>query len=396
MVCLSRKNNRETANLERPARDLSRRRTNSRIHSEHMDILIKFFTIVGMIVCALLVLLLLLILVLIWRVRRGLRELSGLAEGGLSLATPARIHLRRREKITWNDEAAVNRLLQHLWPLGFQDVGSYELAEMPLVKVRALARPEEHLWAVVYEHPQAGAWMDLVTRYADGGSLTTANTAHGSEMEHRPGHDKIYAPELDAEGLYRRHLAARRDDVAYQAVAPENFASEFEKAYADEMDWRLGRGMATDDELRAIAARKGQELSDEELALLRQTQTAQASAALTEVIRDRFLEQTSLSAAEWEKLRDRLVIIHDRMAPETVVAQFEAWDFEDEAEFEDGEDDEEEQPAYPPGLTPRHGFAHLNSTLPAARRFEKIAEFTEPVPADVYCAASIASGPYDE
>ena len=360
-----------------------------------MDLLTKFFTIVGIVVCTLVVLVLLLILVVLWRVRRGFRELASLAESGLPLVTPARIHLHQREKIRWNDEGAVNRLLQCLWPLGFQDAGSYEIPELSNVKLRALARPEEHLWAIVYEHPQAGVWMDFVTRYADGGSLTTANAPHGSELEQRPGHEKIHAPNLSAAELYRHHLETRRTDVAYTPVAPENFVAEFEKSYADELDWRLGRGVVTDDELRAIAARQGQELSDEDLVLLRQTQAAQASAALTEVIRDRFLEQTSLSASEWEKLRDRLVIIHDRMEPETVVAQFEAWGFEAET-FEDGEDDEDEPSSYPAELTPRRGFAHLNSTLPAARRFEKIAEFTEPVPADVYRAAPVAFGPYDE
>jgi hypothetical protein len=128
---------------------------------------------------------------------------------------------------------------------------------------------------------------------------------------------------------------------------------------------------------------------------LRQTHEAQASIALTEAIRDHFLEESPLSAAEWEKLRDRMVIIHDRMLPALVASEFLSWSFgEDEAPFDD--DEEQEPPSYPAGLTPRRGFEHLNSTLPAARRFQKIAELSEPVPADIYRAAPTAVNPCEE
>ncbi len=348
-----------------------------------------FFTTLGIVVSILGGFFLLTLLVLGWRVRRGLKQIARIAGSGMLAPTPARVHLQPREKIAWDDEAKANAFLQSLWRLGFQDAGSYEIPEMPGVKVRALARPEEHLWSLVYEHPIAGVWMDFVTRYADGGSLTTANARHGDELEHRPAHDKIYAPELDAEALYQRHLAERRA-VEYQEVAPENFSSEFEKAYADEMDWRLGRGMVTDTEIRALAAKSGQELSDEEMALLRQTNQSQASAVLSEAIRDRFLQQTPLSAAEWEKLRTRIVIIHDRMTPETVRAEFQNWSFDS---AETGDEELKKASAYPPDLTPCRGFEYLNSTLPATRRFEKIVSFAEPVPADVYQAASTAFSP---
>ena len=339
-----------------------------------------FFAIVGIVVCVMVTLFMLTIFLVVWKVRRSFRQLADMVENGLpitSLATPARVHLQPREKITWLDEEKANALLQGLWRLGFQDAGSYEISEMPGVKLRALARPEENLWALVYEHPQAGTWMDVTTRYANGGALTITNTPHGSELQQRPLYDKIFAPELDAEGLYHRHLSERPQNVEFAPVVPENFASEFEKAYAEEMDWRLSRGITTDDELRAMAANSGQELTDEELQTLRQSYEMQTSIALTDAIRERFLEQTPLSAAEWEKLRHRIVIVHDRMPPESVVAEFESWSFDEEMEPDD--DEAETTPLYPPDMTPR----------------QKIADFTEPVPASVYRAAPTALSPCD-
>ncbi|HEY0074934.1 MAG TPA: hypothetical protein VGB77_12595, partial [Abditibacteriaceae bacterium] len=234
----------------------------------------SFFEIIGIVVCVFVVLLILGVLFLVWKLKRAFSDIKdSLGDLQMPMALPARIHPLRREKLTWADEEAVNKLLQPLWRLGFQDAGSYEIEEMPGVKVRGLARPEETLWAVVYEHPQAGAWMDFVTRYADEngstiGSLTTSNASQGDELEHRPNHDKIYDKSLDADGLYQRHLAARRTDISWHPVMPENFQAEFEKAYANEMDWRFSRGGVTEDELRAIAAKSGTEVTDEEIKML--------------------------------------------------------------------------------------------------------------------------------
>lgn len=361
----------------------------------------EFFAIVGIFVCVIVVVILLGGLFVIWKVRRAFSGLvNQISDMQMPMALPARIHAQRRENLTWNDEEAVNKLLQPLWKLGFEDAGFYEIAEMPGVKVRALARPSETLWAVVYDHPQGGVWMDYVTRYIEKtpegeniiGSLTTSNAPQGEELEHQPNHDKIYASALGAEGLYERHLAARRNDVEWHPVVSQNFQAEFEQAYAREMDWRYARGGVTEDELRAIAAKSGVEMTDDNIKMLRDANEAQAAVALTDAVRERFLEQTSMPAAEWERLRDRLLIVHDRLSAEQVCAEFEAWAF-DEGDDEDDEDDEANT-TYPTHLTPRQGFEYLNSTLPVPRRFEKLAEVEEPVPALIWRVPDVAFNQY--
>lgn len=358
-----------------------------------------FFTILGIVVCVLVVLMILAGFYVVWKIKRTLLSLKEqLGDMPMAMAVPARVHLQRREKLQWNDEEAANRHLQPLWRLGFQDVGSFEIAEMPDVKLRGLARPEESLWAVVYEHPQAGVWMDFVTRYTDGqstiGSLTTSNARQGEELEHQPAHDKIYAPNLSVEELYQRHLAARRSDMEWQSTVPENYPAEFEKAYASEMDWRHTRGVS-EDELRAVAAKSGVEVTDETLQMLRAAQEAQSVAALSEAVRERFLENTAMPAAEWERLRERLVIIHDRMDATAVANEFHAWAFdEDGGAYDEEEDDDNTNdtapPPYPSHLSARQGFEYLNSTLPPIRRFEQISTVEEPVPADVWRASDTA------
>jgi hypothetical protein len=142
------------------------------------------------------------------------------------------------------------------------------------------------------------------------------------------------------------------------------------------MDWRNARGGPSTHELRAVAALTGQECSDEHLEATRQLLAAQAIEQLGTALRERFVATSGISAAEWERVRDRLVIIHDKMTGEMVSdLVYESLD-EDDA---DGFDAESDAP-------PRTQFAEFNATLPAPRRFERLGTLEEPVGADVYCA----------
>src|SRR5687767_8609994 len=80
----------------------------------------SFFEIIGIVVCVFVVLLVLGVLFLVWKLKRAFSDIKeGLADLQMPMALPARIHPIRREKLTWGDEEAVNKLLQPLWRLGF-------------------------------------------------------------------------------------------------------------------------------------------------------------------------------------------------------------------------------------------------------------------------------------
>jgi hypothetical protein len=90
-----------------------------------------------------------------------------------------------------------------------------------------------------------------------------------------------------------------------------------------------------------------------------------------------------MPAAEWERLRERLVIVHDHMSAQNVAQEFQAWTYNENDNYDEAEG-EDDEPTYPQELTPRQGFEYLNSTLTPARRFEKLAEIEEPVPAHIW------------
>ena len=111
--------------------------------------------------------------------RQLFRDLQGQAQDAASTATPPRIHLEAADAIDWDDEEAIEALVEPLPGLGFEDAGLYEFREMQGIRLHAWVNPEQAAIAVVYEHPVAGAWMDFVSRYDDGTRITFTNTGQG-------------------------------------------------------------------------------------------------------------------------------------------------------------------------------------------------------------------------
>ncbi len=307
--------------------------------------------------------------------RKLFRDLQSHAEDAMVTATPPRIHLRAVDSIDWADEEAIEALTVPLPGLGFEDAGQYEFREMKGVQLHAWVNPEQAAVAVVYEHPTAGAWMDFVTQYEDGTRITFTNTGQGGGLDHQPGHTIERRPGLDPQALYREFLEARPRRPAIPVGAGE-FVAVFEEAYAAEMDWRNARGGPTERAIRAIAAESGFMDDDALVEATREQMQEQALEDLDTTLRRRFSQETSLSVAEWERVRDRLVIVHDRLTPERL----------DETTADWVDDDVLAPSAVALGQSPREAFAAFNARLPSGRRFVKLGEVKEPIEAEVYYA----------
>jgi hypothetical protein len=145
---------------------------------------------------------------------------------------PEAIHLTPRAAHKWMDAAAVEAFAAPLVAHGFQEAGTYGVEEMAGVVVRFLIRPDQGVAACIYEHPQAKTWIDLVSRYRDGTSVTFT-TLRPTGMDSQPGHRKVYATELTSDALYQRLLQERPAGDLEEWTAA-NVVQKFEDAYARE------------------------------------------------------------------------------------------------------------------------------------------------------------------
>lgn len=184
---------------------------------------------------------------------RGLSGVVGRAIGSAALARqPDTIHLKP-ESECWSDIDAASTLIAPFYEMGFESAGIHRIPELSGVIVELFAKPSDRLYGVVYEHPQAGHWFDVVCGFDDGTSATYT-TAPATGLDPRPGHLVVNAPGARAQALVERARSEARGKRAKPATV-ENVVADFEKAYADSIAWRKGRGISAE-EVGRVAQRK--------------------------------------------------------------------------------------------------------------------------------------------
>lgn len=300
---------------------------------------------------------------------------------------PPRLHLVRREEVSWKVAEEVERLTPPLRQLQFQHVGDF-ITELDYLRLRAFAQPRTGVYAIVFEHDKAGVWLELICETVSGGGMSYSTAREGEAVDPRPGWKKANDPEATPEALYERLLRDRPAEPLRPASI-EAFVSDFERNYAASMDWRNSRGGATEEEIRRILSAKGEAFDDAAVAEIRRDNVRRAIEGLKVALLERLEAQTSMNVREWEEKRDRVHFVFDLMTTKMVQQLFvQATD--DEA-GESGDDDENGPPVRPlpselAGLSARELFVRLNEQQAPERRHERLGELSEPVAADVYVA----------
>ena len=180
--------------------------------------------------------------------------LAGKQIGAKAVAhQPDRIHLQPGSTLSWKNAAATRRIADPLTSRGFADAGVHTVPELPGVVVQLLAHAKDSLYAAVYEHPRAGTWFDLVSRYQDGSSVTYS-TSLPTALKPRPGHPTVNLPGVEPLAVLDRILA-QRPRRPLKPASPDQAASVFEQGYADSIDYRKQVGISTG-EVVGTAARK--------------------------------------------------------------------------------------------------------------------------------------------
>ncbi len=335
-----------------------------------------FFSVVGVLALAGILVILVLAFLIYRKIKKFLGALTEIFGGG----QPDAITLVEGEFPT-DDGDVVSRVLVFEGQ-GFDRVGAYAIEEMEGVVVVGLVHEAARLSAVVYRHPQAGVWSDVVVNYEPEGSLTVTNAPMGHELDHRPGHDKRYDKALDERALLERMASEARPGERRPAVAAD-FRAEFEKAYAEDMAWRNERGGPTQEEIERVAEGMDGEFSPEQIAQARQILAEQAGPKLEAALLQAFA--ATMSGAEWERSRHRSVIVRaDGPTDEVGDSIFEALDA---AELTDRHfhDVERAMDASVEGDGDPHAMVlAVNAVLPPEHRFRPKATVTEPAEAVLY------------
>jgi len=158
-------------------------------------------------------------------------------------AQPDFVNLARDEFPQFTNPAGIDELKNPLLASGFDYVGTFTVDKIPGVKIAMLVKPDDYVTAYIHEHVKAGIWIELVTRYQDGGthSLTTLPA---TGIQPPPFVQTIRAAKAPAGDLVRRLIGGRRSGDM-KRVAASDAVADFEENYAKYILWQKNKGMST-------------------------------------------------------------------------------------------------------------------------------------------------------
>ena len=195
------------------------------------------------------------VLLIAWRVVRPLVGfLYGPAIAAKALAAqPDHIHLEPLADEAWSDAATRDRRSREIAAFGFREAGGFTVRELPGVKLKLFANAPDSTYAVVYEHPKAGAWFEFACRFTDASSCTWT-TAPSTGLDPRPGHPVRHVPNASVATLWKC-VARERPARPAQPVSVVGAAADFETAWAESIAWRKQQGISRA-EVAQVAMRK--------------------------------------------------------------------------------------------------------------------------------------------
>jgi len=149
----------------------------------------------------------------------------------------------------------VDEMAQALQIQGFDEIGTWRVPEIPGLMLTAFTQKFQVVCSVVYEHPLVGVFVDAFSENEEGSSLTVTNAPAGGELDTPPNRDKIVNKEWGVDEVYDV-LLRQRPRGPHRHIDERNFVTEFERAYALEMEWRVNRGVS-EEEVRRTAESMG-------------------------------------------------------------------------------------------------------------------------------------------
>ncbi len=155
---------------------------------------------------------------------------------------PQQIQLSPTSSPAWKDATAIQQQASALVRTGFNDIGTYTIDKMPGVLVRILFQPTMYVAAHITEHPKAGNWLELVTRYSDASSDLTTTLPDQGLMSPPFVRNNRANPGTPAESVYQQHLQQRKPNFI-KHLSQDDVVHEFENAYMHYMIWMNDTGL---------------------------------------------------------------------------------------------------------------------------------------------------------
>jgi hypothetical protein len=237
---------------------------------------------------------------------------GGMAGGGGMAARIRLVEATDEDEGTHANETAA--LISHFESLGFQRAGRFRVDELQGLILDALIKPEEEMAAAIYDHPNFPSFYDVTAIDHDGNcfTITTSPLSHPDNVP--AGSQVTIALGLPVQDAVRR-MRAERPEGNWLTIERDNVVPAIEDTYAKSMDFQIGKGTISEAYVRQIAAvtNPKAKLTQEMIEQAIKQHEIGLRGLIDEACIANFLKTHSLPAAEWERARDNVIVVHDRM-----------------------------------------------------------------------------------
>ena len=152
---------------------------------------------------------------------------------------PDRVRLASTSVRHFAHPAEVRAASAPLTAQGFGRGGAFVVTGWPGLRVRLMVHRAEALTAAIHDHDTAGVWVEITSRFVEGGQITHT-TLDGQGLEPRPGHIVLRMPGASTEAL----LDSAREDRTREhlvRVSARDASARYEQSYETWIAWQKSR-----------------------------------------------------------------------------------------------------------------------------------------------------------
>lgn len=176
--------------------------------------------------------------------------------------TPLLIHLNEEIMPNWISKKNAQSIEKELTQLGFTPDKAYTVVEMDGMQLRAFFKAP--YTAVMYTHPIAGLWVDMVADIENGKEYTVTNAPMGGEMDTPPNAEKYWLKNLTVSELFSK-LEEVVANQSVKALDTTSFRDYFENTYKREMQWKNKNGGVSFEEFMRVVENDPKKYTDKEI-----------------------------------------------------------------------------------------------------------------------------------
>lgn len=276
-------------------------------------------------------------------------------------------------------QAALNYISQ-FDAMGYTSIGTYDVPELIDTRIFAMHHAQHNLAVAICEAQEKLVWFDVNAIGVDVTNTVFASTSPVFNRDNHPAATRIHNDPNLSPMAAQQWLLEQRGDGPWRTLDAAHFAREFERAYARSMDFMMARG-GSDIEAIKLSLKQLNDTHAYTEADLENAVEMQGSAfrhALTEACLDSFLQTSTLPPRKWERMRDDIKVVHERL-PLDEAAHMAASNVDDD-DFEVGNID-----FAAAGITmPQEAFMHLVTTKNHTKRLKYLGAVSEFVAAKLY------------